>query len=252
LNDPFNRSVRRRVTGEAAQVRFLLAPSGTPRATTRAIEVDDETKESPMVRLVSVVVVAVACSLSTVASASDDPFAGGSSEAVPAPVSAPPPAVAAPSAPAPAAPAATRPAPAFQIADSERGARPQRGRHKVGLMIAGLAVFGAGYVGSALSFMASSAIYGDSTAIGPEILVPIAGPWLALASANWSAVADDQRAQAQATLILQGGLQAVGAVLSIVGISRYVASKTPESARRLSFQFAPMSGGGLGIVRGAF
>jgi len=119
-------------------------------------------------------------------------------------------------------------------------------------MIAGLAVFGAGYVGSALSFMASSAIYGDATAIGPEILVPIAGPWLALGSANWSAVADDRRAQAQATLILQGGLQAVGAVLSIVGISQYVASKAPESARRVSFQFSPLAGGGFGSLRGAF
>jgi len=203
-----------------------------------------------MIRWVSVLVVMVCC-WSSVASAGEDPLS-------PSPPSDAP--TAAPGAVAPGTPppqAAPAPgyarrvaAPAPQIADGERGRAPRK-RHRVGLMIAGLAIFGAGYVGSALSLAASSAIYGDSAAIGPEILVPIAGPWLALSSTNWDAVPDSQRSQAQATLVLQGGLQAVGAVLSIVGISQY-ASKEADNPRRLTLQFAPTTGGAFGMVRGVF
>ena len=122
-------------------------------------------------------------------------------------------------------------------------------------MIAGLAIFGGGYVGSVLSAVASEAVFGKNSAIGSELFIPIAGPWIALGSTDWDKVADNQRTSAQATLFLQGALQATGALISIIGISRYVSSGKPERAvatRDLSFSFGPTPGGGLGTVYGVF
>jgi len=168
-----------------------------------------------------------------------------------APAAAPPPAYPPPPpgyAPPPATPAAR---PALQVYDRERGRAPvPRQRRKIGLMIAGLAMFGAGYVGSLVSLAASSTLYGDAGAFGPQMMIPIAGPWLQLSSTDWDAVAENQRVSAQFTLALQGVLQGLGAVLATVGISQYVASKPPE--RALSFQFGPTNGGAFGVIRGAF
>jgi hypothetical protein len=178
--------------------------------------------------------------------------------AAPAPAYPPPPPPAYPPAAYPPPPPGYAPPPAYpaarptlQVYDRERGRAPApRQRRKIGLMIVGLAMFGGGYVGSVLSLAASSTLYGEAGAFGPQMLVPIAGPWLQLSSTDWDAVADNQRASAQFTLVLQGALQGVGAVLATVGISQYVASKPPE--RALSFQLGPTNGGAFGVIRGAF
>ena len=164
-----------------------------------------------------------------------------------APAQPPPPPAAAPRYyPAAAAP--------VQITDTER--RQPRQRRRIGLMIAGLGVFAGGYVGAVLSFLLSDVLYGGSSAIGPELVVPIAGPWLALGSTDWNSVPSSQRDSAQMTMVLQGGLQAVGAVLSIVGISAYVASGSGSAGatrtRNVSFQLGPTDGGAFGMVRGRF
>ena len=174
----------------------------------------------------------------------------------PPPGYAPPPAYPPPPpgyAPPPAYPAR----PTLQAYDREQGRAPvPRQRRKIGLMIVGLAMFGGGYVGSLLSLAASSALYGEAGAFGPQMMIPIAGPWLQLSSTEWGAVADNQRESAQFTLVLQGVLQGVGALLATVGISQYVASAPSDNerprARALSFQIGPTNGGAFGMLRGAF
>jgi len=192
-------------------------------------------------------------------------------DAVPAPAAAAPPAAQPPPAPGQAGPApgyarppvypAPIPAtPAPQIADREEGRAPPPAapqRRKFGLAVAGVAIFGAGYLGSILSLVASSALYGDAAGFGPEMMVPIAGPWLQLSSTNWDAVPENQRDSARATLVLQGVLQGVGAVLATIGIAQYVATTPPETERprrprALSFQIGPTNGGAIGMLRGAF
>jgi hypothetical protein len=182
--------------------------------------------------------------------AAPPPAPAGADPAAPVPG----PAGVAPAPPQPPPPAAYPGyTPSVQYADRDR--RPPRQRRKIGLMIAGLGVFAAGYVGAVVSIAFSSALYGEDSAVGPELAVPIAGPWLGLASTNWEAVPDSQRVSAQATMVLQGGLQAVGAILATIGISKYIASGQPASgdgARRVSFQLSPTAGGAFGMVSGRF
>jgi hypothetical protein len=194
-----------------------------------------------------------------------------------------PPVALADAAPAPAAPPPAHPAPppahpgpspgyarppvypaavpTPQVADSEQGRAPAPlppQRRKFGLAIAGVAMFGAGYLGSVLSLVASSALAGEGSAsgVGEQMLIPIAGPWLQLSSTDWDAVAENQRGTARVTLVLQGVLQGVGAVLATIGIAQYVASGPPADqrprARALSFQLGPTNGGAFGMIRGAF
>ena len=153
-------------------------------------------------------------------------------------------------------------APTPQIADREQGRAPPPvapQRRKVGLAIAGVSMFAAGYVGSVLSLVASSALAGEGTesGLGEQMLIPIAGPWLQLSSTNWDAVGENQRGTAQFTLVLQGVLQGVGVLLATIGIAQYVATAPPESQRSprpraLGFQLGPTNGGAFGMIRGAF
>ena len=162
----------------------------------------------------------------------------------------------------PVYPAAIPAVPAAQVADREEGRAPppvQPQRRKFGLAVAGLVMFAAGYAGSVLSLVASSALSGEGTesGVGEQMLIPIAGPWLQLSSTNWDAVAEKQRSTAQFTLVLQGVLQGLGAVLATIGIAQYVATTPPDSERPrrprpLSFQLGPTNGGAFGMLRGAF
>ena len=183
----------------------------------------------------------------------------------PPPAHLPPPGQAGPSpgyAQPPVYPAAIPAVPTAQVADREEGRAPppvQPQRRKFGLAIAGVAMFAAGYAGSVLSLVASSALAGEGTesGVGEQMLIPIAGPWLQLSSTNWDAVAEKQRGTAQFTLVLQGVLQGLGAVLATIGIAQYVATTPPENERprrprALSFQLGPTNGGAFGVLRGAF
>jgi MFS family permease len=162
----------------------------------------------------------------------------------------------------PVYPAAIPAVPAAQVADREEGRAPPPAaphRRKFGLAIAGVVMFVAGYVGSVLSLVASSALAseGAESGVGEQMLIPIAGPWLQLSSTNWDAVGEDQRGTAQFTLVLQGVLQGVGAVLATVGIAQVVATTPPENERprrprALSLQLGPTNGGAFGMLRGAF
>jgi hypothetical protein len=222
-----------------------------------------------MSRWASILVGALGCFVAGVAVANESPPTAGAPAANPAPPAEAPaavasdpagdarPAVAPVQGPPPAPPAAAQPAwgsPAVQLADRDRDrGRAPRQRRKIGLMIAGIGVFAAGYVGAVLSIALSSALYGDAAAAGPELAIPIAGPWIGLSTTDWDSVPSNQRTSAQATMVLQGGLQAVGAVLAGIGISQYVASQQPESERRrFSFQLSPAAGGAFGVIRGTF
>jgi hypothetical protein len=141
-----------------------------------------------------------------------------------------------------------------QRLDSQGRARPPR-RPK-GLLIAGPIVFAATYGFTAL--VGLQMMNGDVNAepgtycvncdtVGPRLLIPIIGPWLAMPEAD----GDDGKA---VTAIL-GIAQATGVLLTIIGISRYVASgKETATARRggVNFAFVPSSGGGFGLLGGSF
>jgi len=182
--------------------------------------------------------------------------------AVPAPaspVSAPAPTSASAAAEENAAPppAGTAPAPPSvqpvgQAYDNERStaSTPAKKRRKIGLMIAGIAVFGAGYVGAAATYALNSDVL-DAT-----LLIPLAGPWITLGSVNWDNVTESDRTIDQVVIVMQGLLQGTGLVLSIIGISKYSASAhedkaETDSVRSLTLQLAPTPGGVLAAVRGA-
>ena len=113
--------------------------------------------------------------------------------------------------------------------------------HRIGLMIAGFTSFGAGYVSSLTTY----AIYSDRYKI--DVLIPVAGPWLALASAHWGDLDKPSRLVSQGIVVLQGIAQAVGLTLSIIGVLQYESSRAraSRSAPTYAWALVPARGGAL-------
>ena len=124
----------------------------------------------------------------------------------------------------------------------------QRHRRRIGLLIAGLAVFGGGYVGSVGTYAVSSNRH------KPTLLIPVAGPWIALSTLPWDTVNKTLRPLEQAAIVVQGLAQATGLVLSIIGIARYSASlhevdASARSAPSVEFGLLPAPGGPHAVLR---
>jgi hypothetical protein len=161
---------------------------------------------------------------------------------------------AAPPPPAPTAPvAAPPPQDALPPARAEDGEEaPAEHQTKKGLMIAGFSTLGGSYLFTAL--VGLTMLSGVTTqpgqvctncqSVGGKLLIPILGPWIALPEADGA----DGKAISAALGIAQG----VGVVLTVVGISVYVHSKSDASARISSFGVVPTPGGAEGAVVGVF
>jgi hypothetical protein len=135
-----------------------------------------------------------------------------------------------------------------------RPARPPR-RSK-GLLIAGPIVLAATYGFTA--YVGLIMLSGDlenepgtvclnCETVGTRLLIPIIGPWLALPEAD----GDDGKTLSA----LLGLAQATGVLLTIMGISRYMASdpnRVAANRGRVNFAFVPSAGGGFGMLGGTF
>jgi hypothetical protein len=119
-------------------------------------------------------------------------------------------------------------------------------------MIAGFSTLGGTYLFTAL--VGLTMLSGVSTqpgevctncqSVGGKLLVPIIGPWLALPEADGA----DGKGISAALGVAQG----VGVVLTVIGVSVYVNSKSDTSARISSFGVVPTPGGAEGAVVGVF
>ncbi len=167
----------------------------------------------------------------------------------PAPVAYPPPPAGYPPPPAARYPS-NRPSYPPEVPEE-----PERPARKKGLMIAGLATLGGTYLFSALVGVELLS-YEDShpgeiclncNSTGKALLVPIAGPWIALPDAN-------SHSGGKVVCALLGLAQATGVVLSIVGISRYVSSGKPEASASSGVMVGvvPTQGGAFGSVGSVF
>ena len=174
------------------------------------------------------------------------PASGSAPPSTPA-AGTPPPAAPAP-APGPVQPAAVPPA-GYYYADG--AGQPRAPKRKKGLMIAGLATFGGSYLFTALVGMTMLSKSNESAgqtclncdSVGSKLLIPIAGPWVALPEAD----GDDGKFVCAVLGIAQG----VGVALSIAGISQFVSSGSP-SAGDASLHVAYLPGGALGSLQGKF
>ncbi len=164
------------------------------------------------------------------------------------------PATASPNPAPPPSPAAAAPPPGND--PSWLGPPPPPSRKK-GLMIAGLATFGGTYLFTVLvglTMMSGSANEPGTTctncdSVGPKLLIPVVGPWLA--------IPDSKPGSGPPVCAALGLAQATGVVLSIVGISVYASSGAPETAARRvlprpMFAVTPVSNGALGVMQGTF
>jgi hypothetical protein len=174
-------------------------------------------------------------------------------------LSAGPAAAQAPAAPQPQAgyppPSTGYPPPPAQRSDNEYGrTRAAPVRRPKGLLIAGPIVLGASYAFTALVGlelmsgnvnMQPGEVCTNCDTVGPRLLIPIAGPWLALPDANGS--------NGKALSAVLGIAQATGLVLTIVGVSRYQSAvDATASAGNVTFAFVPSQGGGFGLLGGRF
>jgi len=128
-------------------------------------------------------------------------------------------------------------------------------------MIAGLATFGGSYLFTALVGLTAldyenehpGTICTNCDSVGTALLIPIAGPWIAMGDANTDT-------GGPAVCAILGLAQATGVVLSIVGIMRYSASGQPEATTAsrhgisdMTLGFAPVrGGGGIGALHARF
>jgi hypothetical protein len=129
-------------------------------------------------------------------------------------------------------------------------------------MIAGLSTLGGSYLFTAMVGLSlldyenthpnERCLNCDST--GSALLVPIAGPWIAMKDAN-----GDNGGPAVCAIL--GLAQATGVVLSIIGVQRFMDSAPPEGAgttvskglTNMHVGLAPVRGGGaLGALGAAF
>jgi len=117
------------------------------------------------------------------------------------------------------------------------------------LMIVGLAVLGAGYLGSVATLAVNENVFDE------KLIIPLAGPWLSLNDADRAQTSDAEKSVSKFVLVYQGLLQGVGLVLSIIGISQYIASAPPDGQappRNVSFQLVPTPGGAFGGLTARF
>jgi hypothetical protein len=122
-------------------------------------------------------------------------------------------------------------------------------------MIAGLATLGGTYLGSAFigSILQDSTDCANCQPAGDRLLIPIAGPWLALPYSDNAA---------HPFLVLLGLGQAAGLLMAIIGISQYSADAEPpaDDVRRpqaraggpFTVGLVPVGDGALGFVGGRF
>lgn len=153
-------------------------------------------------------------------------------------------------------PAQGYPPPQYFPPPGHQGTVYQRpSRRPKGLLIAGPIVLGASYGFTALVGLqimstntnSDGAYCTNCDTVGPRLLIPILGPWLALPAAD----GDDGKVLSA----MLGIAQATGLLLTIVGISRYRASAPDQTAAaRGGWRFAlvPSKGGGLGVLGGSF
>jgi hypothetical protein len=117
-------------------------------------------------------------------------------------------------------------------------------------MIAGFATLGGSYLFTALvgmQLLSYESSHPNETClncetIGSDLLIPLAGPWIAMTE-------KDQSKTGPAVLAMLGLAQATGVVLTIAGIIQYKNSAPPS----VTVGLAPLPGGGaVGALRGAF
>ena len=164
----------------------------------------------------------------------------------------------------PPAPSELPPPPAVSAPERAYGPRPanrQRARppsRSKGLLIAGIATLGGTYLFSALvgAMLLSGLVTPPGATClncetaGIPLLIPIAGPWIALPHAN-------EATGGQVVMAILGIAQAAGVILTGVGIAVFATSgpKREESLAllpRVDLQLAPLPGGGYLGLRGAF
>jgi len=114
-------------------------------------------------------------------------------------------------------------------------------------MIGGLATVAGTYLLTVLVVLDSLrptngmvSVCGDECKARPRLMIPIAGPWLAMPYAGHDDVA---------LFTVLGLAQAAGVAMSIIGISRFVADAPP---RRMTVGVLPMSDGAFGFASARF
>jgi len=140
------------------------------------------------------------------------------------------------------------PPPAYGSQAGQRDPAPRVPRRKA-LMITGLATLSVTYLLTVLVVVNSSGSTNGMTSecadcpARPRLLVPIVGPWLAMPYGSGS----------DTTLFTVLGLaQATGVVLSIIGISQFVADAPTRSKPQVSFGLLPARDGAFGFASARF
>lgn len=131
-------------------------------------------------------------------------------------------------------------------------AGPAHRRRQIGFLIAGAAVFGAGYLGSVVTYAANTPLF-DVT-----LLLPVVGPWLSIQKLDRQqlTLTDGERATDKAVLVLQGLLQTTGAILGVLGFIRYSSSDSPARTTSeipaVRFACLPIRTGAIVSVQAVF
>ena len=140
------------------------------------------------------------------------------------------------------------PPPAYGSQAGQRDPAPQVRRRK-GLMIGGLATLSATYLLTVLVVVNSMSptngmvdVCADECKARPRLMVPIVGPWLAMPYGE----------NDKPLFAVLGLLQATGVVLSIVGISQFVANAPSRANPRVSFGLLPARDGAFGFASARF
>ncbi len=140
------------------------------------------------------------------------------------------------------------PPPAYGSQAGQRDPAPQVRRRKA-LMIGGLATLSATYLLTVLVVINSSTSTNGMTnecadcPARPRLLIPIVGPWLAMPYGSGS----------DTTLFTVLGLaQATAVVMSIVGISQFVADAPTRANPKVSFGLLPARDGAFGFASARF
>lgn len=139
--------------------------------------------------------------------------------------------------------------PTQTVPDPYQPAVRSRPRRKVGLLIGGAATLVASYaisVSVALNLLAQSSRCANCDTAGPALLIPIAGPWVALPYAN-------PATGGQVISAILGVAQAVGLGLTIGGVVVFMNSGHPAPATDdYSMSFSPLPGGAVAAFGGRF
>jgi hypothetical protein len=126
---------------------------------------------------------------------------------------------------------------------------PERRRSNIKstvLLSVGLGLFVGGYLGSVLNYSLNTSIY------EPTLVIPVAGPWVTMATADWNELHDTDRPLGKATLALNGIMQLAGIAVLVAGI--VVRRQAAHAAASARFHFAggATRHGAQGSLRYAF